>query len=475
MLYLLAVKHQRLSPIFLAGPRAALRLCAALRPVARRVSRAMWPLALLALAQLPAAAAAHEIPARVAVRAWVVPRDTLLSVFVRVPLEAFRDFDFPERADGSLDFERVRPLLDDGARLWVADAIAAAADGLPLDAARIRGVRLALPGDRGFESLEAVRARFAAPPLGNDTSLPWQHALVDVQLEYRIPREDAALAIAPALARLGVRTLSVVHVALPDGRVRTLSYEGDPGVVQLDPRWWQSGLRFVREGFWHILGGLDHLLFVFCLVLPLRQWRPLVAIVTAFTVAHSLTLGAAALGVAPSADWFPPLVEVAIAVSILWLTVENVLLPPERLARRWPMAFGFGLIHGFGFSFALREELQFAGANLITALAAFNVGVELGQLLVLAAAAPLLAVLLRQLPAERAHLVTWVGSAFVAHAAWHWMTERWESFSAHEVVLRWPALDATLALHLMRAALLAALATAAALLLRQLLGRFLRT
>lgn len=475
MLYLPAVKHQRPAPL---GP--APRLAAGLL----RTIRARLPLALravvltilaTALAWPPAEARAHEIPARVAVRAWVVPRDTLLSVFVRVPLEAFRDLDFPTRADGSLDFERVREILPEGARLWVADAIAAAADGTPLEAARLKSVRLALPDDRSFETLDAVGAGFAAPLLDNAASLPWQHALVDVHLEYRIPREDAALALAPALARLGVRTVSVVHVALPDGRVRTLSYEGDPGVVDLDPRWWQSGLRFLREGFWHILGGLDHLLFVFCLVLPLRQWRPLVAIVTAFTVAHSLTLGAAALGVVPGAAWFPPLVEVAIAISIIWLTVENVLLPPERLANRWPMAFGFGLIHGFGFSFALRDELQFAGANLLTALGAFNVGVEAGQLLVLAVAVPVLAALARQLPAERAHLVTWVGSAFVAHAAWHWMSERWDNFRAHEVVLRAPAFDATLALHLMRAALVIALATAAALILRQLLGRFLRT
>lgn len=432
-------------------------------------------LLLLGALLLPAAAKAHEIPARVAVRAWVVPRDTLLTVYVRVPLEAFRDFDFPLRDDGSLDFEGVRALLPDGARLWVADALAATADGEPLDAATIRRVRLALPADRSFETLDALRAHFEAAELDNRESLPWQQALVDVHLEYRIPREDAALALAPGLARLGVRTFSVVHIALPRGDVRTLSYEGDPGVVALDPRWWQSGLRFVREGFWHILGGLDHLLFVFCLVLPLRQWRPLVAIVTAFTLAHSLTLGAAALGLTPSAAWFPPLVEVAIALSILWLTVENVLLPADRLSRRWPMAFGFGLIHGFGFSFALREQLQFAGANLLSALAAFNVGVELGQLLVLALAVPALALLLRQLPNDRAHLVTWVGSAFVAHAAWHWMTERWANFTAHDIVLGWPALDATFALYAMRVALLAAVATAAALLLRQLLGRFLRT
>ena len=109
----------------------------------------------------------------------------------------------------------------------------------------------------------------------------------------------------------------------------------------------------------HILGGLDHLLFLLCLVLPIRRWRALVGLVTAFTAAHSLTLGAAALGFAPSAGWFPPLVETLIALSIVWLAIENVLLPADRLTGRWVMAFGFGLVHGFGFAFALGDALQF--------------------------------------------------------------------------------------------------------------------
>jgi hypothetical protein len=305
--------------------------------------------------------------------------------------------------------------------------------------------------------------------------MPWQQALFDVRLEYAIPHEDAAIALRPALARLGVRTTSVVHLALPSGTVRTLAYDGDPGQITLDPRWWQSAVQFVSEGFRHILGGLDHLLFVFCLVLPVRRWRPLVAIVSAFTVAHSITLGAAALGLVPTALWFPPLVEAAIAVSILWLTVENVLFPAERLEGRWRLAFGFGLIHGFGFSFALGEQLQFAGGNLLTALAAFNVGVELGQLLVLAFAIPILVYVTRRVGTERAHLVTWVGSAFVAHAAWHWMVERWTTFRAYDFTLTFPTLDATFALHAMRLALLAAVATAAALALGGILNRFLKS
>ena len=79
--------------------------------------------------------------------------------------------------------------------------------------------------------------------------------------------------------------------------------------------------------------------------------------------------------------WFPPLIETLIAASIVYMAIENI--TGAHLQRRWVVTFAFGLVHGFGFSFALRESLQFAGSHLLTSLLAFNVGVELGQLLVL--------------------------------------------------------------------------------------------
>jgi hypothetical protein len=88
------------------------------------------------------------------------------------------------------------------------------------------------------------------------------------------------------------------------------------------------------------------------------------------------------------------------------------------------IAFGFGLVHGFGFSFALRETLQFAGSHLLTSLLSFNLGVELGQALVLLLLIPTLDALFRFVVTER--MGTIILSALVAHTGWHWMTERWE-------------------------------------------------
>src|SRR4029079_15347659 len=201
---------------------------------------------------------------------------------------------------------------------------------------------------------------------------------------------------------------------------RAYEFSGDPGLVRLDPRWQQAALRFVQEGFAHILGGTDHLLFLFCLVIPFRRLRPLIAVVTAFTVAHSITLIASAYELGPDALWFPPLIETLIAVSIVYMALENI--AGARVQRRWMIALGFGLVHGFGFSFALRQNLQFAGSHLLTSLLSFNVGVELGQLLVLLLLVPLLDALFRFVVAER--MGTIILSALVAHTGWHWMIER---------------------------------------------------
>jgi hypothetical protein len=149
----------------------------------------------------------------------------------------------------------------------------------------------------------------------------------------------------------------------------------------------------------------------------------LLLIVTSFTVAHSITLIASAFNLAPSALWFPPLIETLIAASIVYMALENI-VGTASVHRRWIITFGFGLVHGFGFSFALHETLQFAGSHLVTSLLAFNVGVELGQILVLLVLVPTLSLLFRYVVAERVGTI--ILSALVAHTGWHWMLERFE-------------------------------------------------
>ena len=95
----------------------------------------------------------------------------------------------------------------------------------------------------------------------------------------------------------------------------------------------------------------------------------------------------------------------------------------------------FGLVHGFGFSYGLREELQFAGSHLIVSLFSFNVGIEIGQIMVLAVMLPLLALVMRHVLTGRVGAI--VLSAILAHVGWHWMSERWDALAN----VRWPSLD----------------------------------
>ena len=416
----------------------------------------------------PEQSVAHDIPATVMVRAFVRPDGNRLRLLVRVPLEALRDVKFPLREGGLgyLDIARADSMLADAAQLWIASYVELFEGDVRLGTDRVIATRISLPSDRSFGTYAQAIAHVAAPPLPAATELHWRQAMADVLFEYPISSERSRFSIRPEWAHLGVRTTTVLRFLPPEGAERAFEYVGSPGLVRLDPRWHQAALRFVSLGFHHILDGIDHLLFVFCLVIPFRRLRPLIAIVTSFTVAHSITLIGSAFGLAPNALWFPPLIEVLIALSIVYKALENIVGP--KLQRRWLIAFGFGLVHGFGFSFALRDSLQFAGSHLLTSLLAFNVGVELGQIAVLLVAIPALVLLFRHVVAER--MGTILLSAIVAHTAWHWMTDRVSVL--REYHFQWPALDVTLLAGAMRGAMLMLIVVGAAWLLSQGWARF---
>jgi hypothetical protein len=390
---------------------------------------------------------AHEIPSRVTVLAFVKPEGGRLRIVLRAPLEAMRDVNWPSRGVGYLDLVRAGPLARDAAQLWIANFIEVYEGGERLPDARVVATRISLPSDRAFGSYENALSRALGPPLDPSTEVPWNQTSLDVVLEYPITSPEASFAIRPQLARLGVTTTTVLRYLPTTGAERAYQYHGDPGLVRLDPRWHHAAWQFVKLGVGHILGGIDHLLFVFCLVIPFRRIKQLVLIVTAFTVAHSITLASAALGIVPDALWFPPLIETLIAASILYMALENIV--GAQLKRRWLIAFGFGLVHGFGFSFALRESLQFAGSHLAVSLLTFNLGVEIGQLLVLAVAVPLVSLAFKRVVAERLGIV--ILSAFVAHTAWHWMMDRGATLKEYQFT--WPALDLAFAASAMRAAI----------------------
>ena len=216
---------------------------------------------------------------------------------------------------------------------------------------------------------------------------------------------------------------ALVKVHWLDGQIRVYTLTGAHPSVQLygaadDPR----GLgeivsAYTRLGIEHILGGIDHLLFVVGLLFLVGFRRQLLWTVSAFTLAHSLTLGSAALG------WLtlrPAPVEVCIALSIVLVAAE-ALRQRQTLARRLPavVAFVFGLVHGLGFAGAL-QAIGLPQQHLVVALLSFNLGVEIGQLLALAVVWALVKALQRQpwAPRLRVPVLYTIG---VLAAYWSWL------------------------------------------------------
>jgi len=382
----------------------------------------------------PLCTRAHEIPTDVVVHSWLKPEPDKLNLLVRVPLEAMRDIRFPQRGSGYLDIAAADGTLRNAAQIWIANDIDLYQGDTRLTQKRVAAVRVSLPSDRSFQSFEAAYASVTGPPLPEDTQLVWTQALLDVLIEVPITSPDSKFAINPELARLGMRTTTVLKFLPPEGEVRAFEFSGNPGLVPLDPSWRQAFFRFTGSGIRHILQGYDHLLFVLCLIVPFRRVRPLVVLVTSFTVAHSITLMAAAFGFAPVSLWFPPFIEMLIAASVVYMALENII--GARWQRRWIVAVAFGLVHGFGFSFILSDTLQFAGSHLVASLLAFNLGVELGQLLVILVAVPVLNLLFRMPHTERVGTI--ILSALLAHSGWHWMSERAAAFAEYGA---WGSID----------------------------------
>lgn len=376
---------------------------------------------LLGLLLIVPPALAHDIPNQILLHAFVKPESGRLHFLVRIPLIMLASIGLPKRGPGYLDL----PRIDDGletAAAATAKEIHLFENGTRLTPARAR-TRISQPSDRSFESYAEALAQIEGPKLPEETNVFWNQGYFDAHLEYpiRSERSDFSLDIR-LFPGLSGRVKTIVRYMTPDGSTRAYQVHGGFGRLALDPRWYQAAWVFVKFGFFHILDGIDHLLFLFCLVLPFRRrWWGLLKVITAFTIAHSITFIAAAYDMVPAGEWlFPPLVEILIAVAIFYMALENVL--GANLRRRGLITGVFGLVHGFGFSFAFKQDLQFAGSHLLLSLLSFNVGVQMGQILVLLVVLPALSLLFRHSLATRFGVV--VLSVLLGHTAWHWMLDQ---------------------------------------------------
>ncbi len=272
----------------------------------------------------------------------------------------------------------------------------------------------------------------AFPNAARNLTEPVEHELPDSVVERRLIETDAAGLLGKRIEIVGLTLTNIdvlVRVEFANGATSTTLVQPDqPWLVVEGPRTaWQVTWDYTVLGFEHILAGFDHLLFVLALLLIVRGTRRLLMTITAFTLAHSITLAAATLGLL----WVPgPPVEATIALSILFLASELVKVnrgdPSLTASYPWLVAFSFGLLHGLGFAGAL-AQVGLPPHEIPLALLMFNVGVELGQVLFVVVVLALVFVLKR----VRVNWPVWgrqIPAYGIGAVAAFWLIERVSGF-----------------------------------------------
>jgi hypothetical protein len=393
---------------------------------------------------------AHDLPMNSIMNAFVKVEPRQIDLVVRVPLDLLRGVPFPVH-DWQYDVTASEPAAQ-LALLLLEDGFVLLEDDVRLTPSGSGG-RLSPPSDRSFESYESAAALADRPP-DAATPIAYDRGSFDVHFTYPISSPKSVFKIQTQVATdLGSGAMLTVRYLPVDDSSRAMIIKSGAEPAALNPAWYHAAGGFILLGIDHILTGIDHLLFLFCLVIPFRRLRGLISVITAFTLAHSITLFASAFHLAPQGAWFPPFVEMAIAASIVYTAIENII--GANLRRRWLVAGTFGLVHGFGFSNALGQSLQFAGSHLLLSLFSFNIGIEIGQLGVLAIMLPGL-VLFRRLVPERTGIV--ILSAVVTIIGSYWIVERWQVLNQ----VQWPRLDADAVVSAARWAALVLIVLAAA-------------
>jgi hypothetical protein len=397
-----------------------------MRTGAMLLIRTRWSIAIAAMSVFLSVpfvhAADRPIPEIVNIKAFARLEGRQLELLVRVPLAAIKDVQFPIRgAAGALDLDAVKSMLPGAARYWIAGLFEVLDGGVALPRPDVAGTRLSISSDQSFDSYSGALGRFRGPEL-LDENVFWEQVWLDIQFRYSVRSDRPAIAIDPKLAGLGVRVTTDLSYVEADGHVRAFSFEGDPGMIYLDPRWTDAGKQFLARGVRFVLRSADLLLFLFCLALPFRRYRHLLPAVVAFAGSLALALLAAAFGLAPNVLWFPPLIETLAAVSILLAAFSNIAgrVTPRRRAL---LALGAGCVFGCSCAFHLGRTIQFGGSYVAISTLAFGAGVELAIAGAVALCVPTLSFLFSLARIENLERI--IVSALAADTAWGWLSERW--------------------------------------------------
>jgi len=388
-------------------------------PTESSLLRYLWLIALLALVALPRGAVANgaDLPPQIVLQGFLKPEDGRLRLLVRVPLVLLSSFSLPKRGLGYLDLANIDDALKKAATA-TGQQIELFADGAAL-APTASEPRISLPSDRSFSSYSTALAHLQGPPLPIDTDLFWNQGFFDTQLEYSLQSAPTNLWIrvnvAPELGRRLKLRLEYLPVDSPP-----LVYElpGGAGWIPLNPSWYEAAWLFVKGGFLDAFA-FDRFVFLLCLIAPFRQFRSLLAVVLVMAGMQALTSTGITEGTMVDSPLLQPLFGTSLAAAIVFLAIGNLATPSLR--RRWFISAIVGAFGGFGLGHLLADVLQFAGAHRIVSVVSFNVGVALGEIVMLAFGLAALRLLFARLLGPALGVV--VLSAVLGHMGWHWMVD----------------------------------------------------
>jgi len=309
-------------------------------------SRSLLILALLFAPWSPNAVA-HDVPDRVQVSIFLNPEPGRMVVLVRLPANALIDFLLPTLPDSNwLDLKNTDSVVNEAAKVWIADRLVLYEDGVALPKPRVLVVRLSRVNDPSFRNYESALDHLHADPLPTDTLVLQDQVTVDALLEAPIHLPGADFSFAPEFGRLGVLVFTTLLFLPEDGGVRKFSYEGDPPTFHLDATRAKALRNFVSAGFEHVLGDRESLLFLFCVALTFLRIRPVIHFALVMLSGEALSV-IACLSFSISATWLPVLSAALVAAIAVYMGIEAIVAvqskrvgaaliaaePPESLSR----------------------------------------------------------------------------------------------------------------------------------------------
>jgi hypothetical protein len=393
--------------------------------------------AMFLFAALPAHSsfgAVRPLPESVEVRALAGREAGNLRLLVRVPLSVIRDIQFPVKRDTDyLDLSAIQTILPAAARYWIQGCFEVYENRERITDIEIAKTRISPFSDDSFRSFESALAHFSEAPPGNNVNLIWNQAWLDIDFHYSLEPGQSVIALEPKVASLAAHvTTQIQYVA--DRSTREFVFDGNPGLIYLEPRFSDVAIQFIEHGFSNVVRSPDLALFIFCLVLPFRRLRDVRLLALVFAAAITTGLIAPAFGSFARSVWLRPLVETASALLILFVAVANILKAhsPGRIM----LAASGGILYGISAFTGLAGKLQFSGTYRQTGSFAYWLGLLLAAEFALGILLPAILILLRP-NTKRLELI--VVSGLAADTALGWLQESW--LQLRKLPWRMPVLD----------------------------------